>query len=96
MRNYEVAIIVNPDLDDQAVQQLEEKVSNWIEAADGKAYDVERWGRRRLAYPIDGNRDGYYLFFQTQMPPQASGMVERDLKLNEDILRFMITLKEEV
>jgi small subunit ribosomal protein S6 len=95
MRNYEVAIIANPDLDDQAVQALEEKVSSWIAAADGKAYDVERWGRRRLAYAIDGNRDGFYLFFQTQMPPQASGAIERDLRLNEDILRFMITLKEE-
>jgi small subunit ribosomal protein S6 len=96
MRNYEVAIIASPDLDDQAVQQLEEKVAGWIAAVEGNAYDVERWGRRRLAYAIDGHRDGYYLFFQTQMPPQASGSIERDLKLNEDILRFMITLKEDV
>jgi small subunit ribosomal protein S6 len=95
MRNYEVAVIVNPDLDDQAIQALEEKLKGWISAADGQAVDVERWGRRRLAYPIDGNRDGYYFFVNSQMPPQATASLERELGLNEDVMRFMITLREE-
>lgn len=95
MRNYEVAVIVNPDLDDQALQALEEKVKGWISAVDGQTVDVERWGRRRLAYPIENNRDGYYLFVNSQMPPQATGSLERELKLNEDVMRFMITLKDE-
>ncbi len=96
MRNYEVAVIVNPDLDDQALQAFEEKVKGWISAVDGQTVDVERWGRRRLAYPIENNRDGYYLFVNSQMPPQATGSLERELKLNEDVMQFMITLKDEV
>lgn len=95
MRNYEVAVIANPDLDEQSIQALEGKISGWITAAEGKALDVQRWGRRRLAYPIEGNTDGFYLFIQTEMPPQAGVSIERELQLNEDVLRFMITRTDE-
>jgi small subunit ribosomal protein S6 len=95
MRNYEVAVIVNPDLDDQAIQSLEEKLKGWISAAEGQTVDIERWGRRRLAYAIEGNRDGYYFFVNSQMPPQGTASLERELKLNEEVMRFMITLKDE-
>lgn len=95
MRNYEVAVIANPDLDEQAIQALEGKISSWITAAEGKALDVQRWGRRRLAYPIEGNTDGFYFFIQTEMPSQAGVSIERELQLNEDVLRFMITRTDE-
>ncbi len=94
MRNYEVAYISDSDLEEQAQTELEERVHGWIEAAEGKVVRVDRWGRRRLAYPINKKPDGFYVFIHAQLPPGAVGAVERDLKLNESVLRFMVTAQE--
>ena len=94
MRNYELAYIVDPELEEQAITDLEERVKGWIEAAGGKLAEINRWGKRRLAYPIKKKTDGYYFFMAIEMPPQAGALIERDLRLSEHILRFMITLKE--
>jgi small subunit ribosomal protein S6 len=94
VRNYELAYIADPELDEQALTDLEAKVKGWIEAAGGKALEVDRWGKRRLAYPIKKKTDGFYYFIHTELPAQAGATLERDLRLNEHILRYMITLQE--
>ncbi len=94
MRNYELAYIADPELEEQALADLEEKVKGWIEAAGGSAKKFDRWGKRRFAYPIQKKTDGYYVFITAELPPQAGALLERDLSLNEQILRFLITLKE--
>lgn len=94
MRNYELAYIAHPELDDEALQALEQRVTGWIEAAGGKPGKVDRWGKRRLAYSIQKQTDGHYVFVQVNMPPQAGSLIERDLRLSEQILRFMITSQE--
>ena len=94
MRNYELAYIVDPDMDEQALTELEEKVDSWIKAAGGKPGKVDHRGKRRLAYPISKKTDGYYFFIPIEMPAQAGVLIERDLRLSEQILRYMITLRE--
>lgn len=94
MRNYELAYIADPEMNEQALAELEERVKGWIEAADGTVTKVDRWGRRRLAYPINKLNDGYYYFMQVEMPTQAGTIVERDLRLSEQVLRFMFSRKE--
>lgn len=94
MRNYELAYIADPEMDEQALVDLESKVKGWIEAAGGKPGKVDQWGKRRLAYPINKKADGYYVFIGIEMPPQAGALIEHDLSLNEQILRYMITLQE--
>ncbi|MGD8603594.1 MAG: 30S ribosomal protein S6 [Anaerolineales bacterium] len=94
MRNYELAFIADPDLDENLVEELENKVKGWIETAGGKIDKVDRWGKRRLAYEINEKLDGYYYFIYAQMPPQANIEIERTMKLNEQILRSMITVQE--
>ena len=94
MRNYEIAYIADPELDEQALQALEEKVKGVVESSNGQVTKVDRWGRRRLAYPILKKTDGYYVFIEAEMPPQAGKAVERDLRFNEQVLRFMITAVE--
>jgi small subunit ribosomal protein S6 len=95
MRQYELAYIADPDLDEQSLRDLEERVEGWINAAGGSLVDVDRWGRKRFAYPIQKKGEGFYVFMRVQMPPQASSEVERDLRLNEQILRYMITVLEQ-
>jgi len=91
MRNYEVAYIADPDLDEQALAALDERVAGWITAAGGSTIQVDRWGKRRMAYPIKKRLDGVYVFVQASLPPRATLDVERELRLQESILRFMIT-----
>jgi small subunit ribosomal protein S6 len=96
MRNYEVAYIADPEMDEQSLASLEEKVTGWIQGVGGEAVKVDRWGRRRLAYPIKKRVDGYYTFVSARIPPRASAGLEREMRLNEQILRFMVTLQEAV
>ena len=95
MRNYEIAYIADPELDEQALIELEEKVKGWIEAAGGKPVKVDRWGKRRLAYPINKKTDGHYVFIQAEMPPQAPAEIERDFRLTDQVLRFLFTLQDQ-
>lgn len=94
MRNYELAYIADPEMNDQALAELEERIKGWIEAADGTVTKVDRWGRRRLAYPINKKNDGFYFFMQVEMPPQAGIIVERDLRLSEQVMRFMFSVQQ--
>jgi small subunit ribosomal protein S6 len=96
MRNYELAIIVDPELDESSITALEERLKGWIEAAGGKIKNIDRWGKRRLAYSIQKRNEGYYYFIQIEMPPEAGVAIERDIRLNEQILRHMISLQEPV
>ena len=94
MRNYEIAYIADPDLDENSLTALEEKLKGWIETAGGSVVKVDRWGKRRLAYTIKKRHDGHYVFFQAAMPTAAGAELERNLRLTEQVVRFMITLQE--
>ncbi len=94
MRNYELAYIADPDLDEEALSALEERIKSWIEAAEGKTLKVDRWGKRKLAYPIRKRSEGIYYILDTELPPQAGKAIERDLGLSEQVLRYMLTLRD--
>lgn len=94
LRNYELAYIADPELDEEALASLEEQVKSWIEAAEGKTLNVDRWGKRKLAYQIQKRSEGYYFFLETEMPPQAGKVLERELGLSEQVLRYLLTLRE--
>jgi small subunit ribosomal protein S6 len=96
MRNYELAYILDPELDEQSIANVDERIKGWIESAGGIVKEIDNWGKRRLAYPIKKHNEGFYYFIQIEMPPQAAIMIERDLRLSEQILRFMITVQEPV
>lgn len=90
MRQYELAFIVRPDLDDEGVTEVVEKVSQHVKSIDGEVTSVDVWGRRALAYPIDNHRDGVYVLFQAKMSPSALSELERNLKLSEEIIRYLL------
>jgi small subunit ribosomal protein S6 len=90
MRNYEVAFIAHPELDDASLNSLVEKAKGWISAAGGQVGQVDLWGRRRLAYPIRKQKEGQYILMQMQMTAAGTNEVERNLRLTEQVLRFQI------
>jgi small subunit ribosomal protein S6 len=91
MHNYEVVTIIHPDLDEAAVEALIEKISGWITEAGGSIEKVDKWGKRRMAYQIRKQREGQYVLFQTQMPTTLITELERNLQLQEPVMRYMVT-----
>ena len=94
MRDYEIATILNLDLDESGLAALTEAIEGWIVAAGGEVAVVDDWGRRKLAYPIMKQREGRYVFWYAVLPPTAPAELERQMNLNEDVLRFMVTRAE--
>jgi small subunit ribosomal protein S6 len=91
MRNYEVAFIVHPDLDETAFNEVQERVKSWITDAGGEVTKVDLWGKKKLAYEIRKQTEGQYILFETKMPPSFCAELERNLQLQESILRYMVT-----
>jgi small subunit ribosomal protein S6 len=94
VRDYELAFIVRPSVDDEGVTDVVEQVSQFVKAVDGEVASVDVWGRRVLAYPINNHREGVYILLQTKMLPTALQDLERNLKLSEDIIRYMLVKVE--
>jgi small subunit ribosomal protein S6 len=95
VREYEVTIIVTPDLDESARDALIQRIADWLtDGEDGPEPNINRWGQRRLAYPIRDKRDGYYVLYEAKMTPQRMHAVERDILYEEDILRHLVVRKD--
>jgi small subunit ribosomal protein S6 len=94
MRNYEVILVVHPELDETAFKGVVDRVSGWITTAGGSIDKVDIWGRRRLAYAIRKQREGQYVYLQAQMPPTYTSELERNLRFLEPVMRFIVTVVE--
>ena len=89
-RPYEVTLVVRPDMDETAFTAVVDKVKGWLTTAGGTITQTNIWGRRRLAYPLNKLTEGQYVLLLANLPSQALGGLERDLRLSEEILRFLI------
>ncbi|MBO6827652.1 MAG: 30S ribosomal protein S6 [Sneathiella sp.] len=93
---YETVFIARQDISSQQVETLTEQMSEFISAGEGTVAKVENWGLRNLAYKINKNRKGHYVLMNIDAPIPAVKEMERNLQLNEDILRFMTIRVEEL
>lgn len=93
-RDYELGIVINPDVGEDQARAIVERVSQSILSNGGQVVRVNAWGRRRLMYPIQHHRDGLYYFFDLIMPPTAVLEVERALRVNEDIIRHLMKARD--
>jgi small subunit ribosomal protein S6 len=94
MRDYELAFIIKPSIEGDDVTAVVDTVSGYIGAINGEVTSVDVWGRRTLAYPIDNHREGTYVLLQTKIPPASLVELERDLKLSEDVIRYLLVKVE--
>ena len=90
MRDYELVTIVRPDIADENVGAVADRIGQWITTQGGEVTKTDVWGRRRLAYPIRDFREGNYIISQVRLETRATTEVERNLKLSEDILRYLL------
>ena len=94
MRDYEVVFIVHPDLDENAFNEVINRVRSWITEGGGQIDKVDLWGKRKLAYPIRKQTEGQYVLMETKMPPTYGAQLERNLRFLEPVMRFLVTSKE--
>lgn len=96
-RPYEIAFIVRIEsAGDEAINDQVTQVQGWIEAdSKGQVTKIDRWGRRKLAYEIDRQREGYYVIMEANVDPSGLPEVERNLKLSSAILRYLIIRADE-
>jgi len=92
MHKYELVCIVHPDLDENAFNGVVEKVRGWISESGGSIEKVDVWGRKRMAYHIRKQREGQYVLFTISLPPAATTELDRNLRFQESVLRYMITV----
>ncbi len=91
MRRYELMLILRPDTADDRVQQILDRTTRGIAASEGQIVKVSPWGRRRLAYPISGYREGSYFIVVFDAPSESVDELERGLNITEEVMRHLVT-----
>ncbi|MCF3965440.1 30S ribosomal protein S6 [Streptomyces fuscigenes] len=94
MRHYEVMVILDPDLEERAVSPLIESFLSVVREANGKVEKVDTWGRRRLSYEINKKPEGIYSVIDLQTEPAVVKELDRQMKLNESVLRTKVLRPE--
>ena len=96
MNRYEMIYIIDTGLEEAARKELIEKVSALISANGGEIEKVdETWGKRRLAYAIDYKTEGWYVLVTFKAPAELPRELERNLQINENVLRYLVVKLEE-
>lgn len=94
MRRYELMLVLRPDTPDEQVQAVIDRATRSVVGDDGQIIKVSPWGRRRLAYPISGYREGSYFLIVFEAPASAVLQLERGLNITEEVMRHLVTRVE--
>jgi small subunit ribosomal protein S6 len=94
MRHYEMMIILDPGLEENTVQPSLEQFLTVVTAGGGSVDKVDVWGRRRLAYEIDKRSEGIYAIIDMKAMPDSVAELDRQLSLNEAVLRTKVLRME--
>jgi small subunit ribosomal protein S6 len=96
LREYEVIVVLKPDLDEEARSQVIERVEGWLGSADDDSTElnVKHWGQRNLAYPIMKYTEGYYLLYDLELDPTKISDIERNILYMDDVLRHLLVRKQ--
>jgi len=90
LRDYELTVIVNPQVDEEYLKATVDKISRWITDKGGNISQFEPQGKRKLAYPIKKFMEGNYLLAKFQSDAKATKEIETNLKMAEDVLRYLL------
>ncbi len=91
---YELCLVLSGKLEEEAKNEQLEKVKKLIERFEGKIADIDDWGKRRLAYEIKKQREGFYYFITFDAASTAPAEIESRVKIMEQVLRYLIFKKE--
>lgn len=86
-------LILPAEADESVVGQAVERITKVVAEGGGTVQSIDRWGRKRLAYPIAKQQEGYYVVVEFTAEPSVIGELERALHLADEVLRFKVVVK---
>jgi small subunit ribosomal protein S6 len=93
-RDYELGFILNPEVSEEQTGAILERIEKIVKNYDGQVVKVNQWGRRRLAYPIEHHRDGFYVFIDMILTPETVLELDRTLKVSEEVMRHIVKRRD--
>jgi small subunit ribosomal protein S6 len=93
LREYEVMLILPPDADESVVATTVDRIRRTIADAGGDVGNIDRWGRRRFAYEIDKQTEGYYVVVAFKADPTVLAELDRTLSLADEVVRFKVVVR---
>ena len=94
MNKYETIFIINPNVEEAGIKELIQKFSDLINNA-GKVENVEEMGKRKLAYEIKKNKEGYYVVINFEAQPELIKELERIYRITDEVIKFIVVRKDE-
>lgn len=95
MNKYELALVVNAKIEDDARTATVEKAKEYIARFGGTVTEVDEWGKKRLAYEIQKMREGFYYFIRFEAPADTPAQLEQRVRIMDNILRFLCVRTDE-
>ena len=95
MRNYEIMFIVNPSVVEEDIDKINSQIEGIITAGGGTVAKVEKMGKRRLAYPVNKNRDGFYVLLTIQATGEIVKETERRLRVMDSVIKYLTVRMDE-
>ena len=87
--HYESVVVLNATLEDAQIDSVLNRIEDQITSNSGEISNVDKWGRKRLAYPIKKQKSGFYVVYQYEAPRELIAKLERSFRLDENIIRFL-------
>lgn len=94
MRPYETLFVLKPDIDEEATTAAIERFANLIQENQGAVEQLNRWGKKRLAFEVEDYREGYYTLVLFQGEPATANELDRMMRLSDDVLRHIIVRRD--
>ena len=94
MSKYELALVVNAKIEDEAREAVVEKAKGYVARYGGTVTEVEEWGKKRLAYEVQRMREGFYYFIQFEADATCPAEVERHVRIMDNVMRYLVVKKE--
>ncbi|MCR5676032.1 MAG: 30S ribosomal protein S6 [Lachnospiraceae bacterium] len=94
MNKYELAVVVNAKLDDEAKNAVVDKAKALIERFGGQITEVDDWGKKKLAYEIDKMTEGFYVFIRFDAEPTAPAEIEKRMRIADNVIRYLCVRNE--
>ena len=95
MNKYELALVVSAKIEDDARAAVVAKAQEYITRAGGVVSEVEEWGKKKLAYEIQKQTEGFYYFVSFEAESNVPALVEQDVRIMDNVLRFLCVRKDE-
>ena len=94
MNKYESVVIINPSVEEEKVKELSQKFTDIINN-DGKVEKIEDLGKKKLAYEVKKNKEGYYVLINFEAKPELIAELERNYRITDEVIKFIVVRKED-